>query len=49
MKNSRQVKREREQARTLSGRELVQVTGGEGTPMPAAKRPLPDDGTPLPS
>jgi hypothetical protein len=35
--------------RTLDTRELSLVTGSEGTPMPAARRGLAPDGTPLPA
>jgi hypothetical protein len=37
--------------RELRVRELTAVLGGEGTPMPAAKKHVdgPDDGTPIPA
>jgi len=50
MKNPRQIPDDRKLARALTARDLVHITGGEGTPIPAMTgRPLPPDGNPLPA
>ena len=59
MTNSRQKRNGRTSLRVLDPRSLAQIHGGDGSPLPAAQRPIPDgtpwpgarlkDGTPLPA
>jgi hypothetical protein len=47
MKNSRQKRNGRTSVRVLGPRVLAQIHGGDGSPLPAAQRQIPD-GMPLP-